>query len=69
MIFVGELEHDKCRSFLGSVSTCEDWGMMVPAFIMIVPASMVPDNRVSPHVEDPPANEQSESKRKSLVLR
>jgi hypothetical protein len=30
-----------------SVSTRKDWGMMVPAFIMMVPAFMVPDNRVS----------------------
>ncbi len=43
--------------------------MMVPTFIMIVPAFMVPDNRVSPSVEDPAANEKSASKRKSLVLR
>ena len=27
--------------------------MMVPALIMMVPAFMVPDNRVSPYVEDP----------------
>ena len=30
-----------------SVSTRKDWGMLVPAFIMMVPAFMVPDNRVS----------------------
>ena len=58
--------------------------MMVPAFIMMVPAFMVPDNRVSlmskiqqsmkeaqanlPYVEDPAVNERSASKRKSLVL-
>jgi hypothetical protein len=30
-----------------SVSTRKDWGMMVPAFIMMVPAFMVSDNRVS----------------------
>ncbi|MFZ0279501.1 MAG: hypothetical protein WA254_04285 [Candidatus Sulfotelmatobacter sp.] len=35
-----------------SVSTRKDWGMIVPAFIMTVPALMVPDNRVSPYVED-----------------
>jgi hypothetical protein len=52
-----------------SVSTRKDWGMMVPAFIMMMPAFMVPDNRVSPSVEDPADNEKSASKRKSLVLR
>jgi hypothetical protein len=52
-----------------SVSTRKDWGMMVPAFIMMVPAFMVPDNRVSPSVEDLAANEESASKRKSLVPR
>src|SRR6266446_1132680 len=51
----------------GSVSTRKDWGMMVPSFIMMVPAFMVPDNRV-PYVEDPAVNERSASKRKSLVL-
>ena len=30
-----------------SVSTSKDWGMMVPAFIMMVPAFIWPDNRVS----------------------
>ncbi len=40
-----------------SVSTSKDWGMIVPAFIMVVPASIGPDNRVSPSVEDPAANE------------
>src|SRR5258708_35237261 len=45
-----------------SVSTRKDWGMMVPAFIMIVPAFMVPDNRVSPYVEDPAVNEKSASR-------
>jgi hypothetical protein len=53
----------------GSVSTRKDWGMMVPAIIMIGPAFMVPDNRVSPCVEDPAVNEKNASKRKSLVLR
>ena len=43
--------------------------MMVPAFIMMVPAFMVPDNRVSPSVEDPAANEKSAGRRKSPVLR
>ena len=43
--------------------------MIVPVFIMMVPAFMVPDNRVSPSVEDLAANEKSASKRKSLVLR
>src|SRR5260370_9865379 len=52
-----------------SVSTSKDWGMIVPAFIMMVPAFIGPDNRVSPSVEDPAANEKSASKRKSLVLR
>jgi hypothetical protein len=47
----------------GSVSTRKDWGMMVPAFIMIVPAFMVSDNRVSPYVEDPAANEKRASKK------
>jgi len=32
---------------------------MVPAFIMTVPAFMVPDKRVSPYVEDPAVNEKS----------
>jgi hypothetical protein len=45
-----------------SVSTRKDWGMMVPAFIMTVPAFMVPDNRVSPYVEDPAVNEKSASR-------
>ena len=36
---------------------------------MMVPIFMVPDNRVSPSVEDLGANEKSASKRKSLVLR
>jgi hypothetical protein len=35
-----------------SVSTRKDWGMRVPAFIMMVPAFMVPNNRASPYVED-----------------
>jgi len=52
-----------------SVSTSKDWGMIVPAFIMMVPAFIGPDNRVSPSVEDPAANEKNASKRKSLVLR
>jgi hypothetical protein len=52
-----------------SVSTRKDWGMIVPTFIMMVSAFMVPDNRVSPYVEDPAVNEKSASKRKSLVLR
>jgi len=43
--------------------------MIVPTFIMMVPAFMVPDNRVSPYVEDPAVNEKSASKRKSLALR
>jgi len=52
-----------------SVSTRKDWGMMVPSFtMMMVPAFIGPDNRVSPPVEDPAANEKSASKRKSLVL-
>ena len=37
--------------------------MMVPAFIMIVPAFMVSDNRVSPYVEDPAANEKRAGKK------
>ena len=52
-----------------SVSTRKDWGMMVPAFIMMVPGFMVPDNRVSPSVEDRAVNEKSVSKRKGLALR
>ena len=36
--------------------------MIVPAFIMTVPALMVPDNRVSPYVEDPAVNEKSASR-------
>ena len=52
-----------------AVSTRKDWGMIVPTFIMMVPAFMVPDNRVSPYVEDPAVNEKSASKRKVLVLR
>jgi len=44
----------------GSVSTRKDWGMTVPALIMMVPAVMVPDNRVSHHVQDPAVNEKSE---------
>src|SRR5258707_11785181 len=52
-----------------SVSTRKDWGMIVPTFIMMVPAFMGPDNRGSLYVEDPAANEKSASKRKSLVLR
>lgn len=35
---------------------------MVPTFIMIAPAFMLPDNRVSPYVEDPAANEKSASR-------
>ena len=42
---------------------------MVPTFIMIAPAFMVPDNRVSLYVEDPAVNEKSASKRKGLALR
>jgi hypothetical protein len=54
----------------GSVSIRKDWGMMaVPALIMMVPAFMVPDNRVSPYVEDPAVNEKSARKRQSLVMR
>jgi hypothetical protein len=47
----------------GSVSTRKDWGMMVPTFIMIVPAFMMPDNRVSPYFRDPAANEKSANNR------
>ena len=43
--------------------------MIVPTFIMMVPAFMVPDNRVSLYVEDPAVNEKSASKRKGLALR
>jgi hypothetical protein len=39
----------------GSVSTRKDWGMMVPALIMMIPAFMVPDNRVSPLMSRIPA--------------
>ena len=52
-----------------SVATRKDWGMIVPTFIMMVPAFMVPDNRVSLYVEDPAVNEKSASKRKGLALR
>jgi hypothetical protein len=34
--------------------------MMVPVFIMMVPAFMVPDNRVSPSLEDLAANEKAQ---------
>jgi hypothetical protein len=37
--------------------------MIVPTFIMMVPAFMVHDNRVSPYVEDPAVNEKSASNR------
>ena len=53
----------------GSVSTRKDWGMMVPALMMMVPAFIVPDNRVSPYVQDPAVNEKKVSKRQSIVLR
>jgi hypothetical protein len=53
----------------GSVSTRKDWGMILPTFIMILPAFMMPDNRVSPYFREPAANEKSANKRKSLVLR
>src|SRR6266852_5921591 len=46
-----------------SVSTRKDWGMIVPTFIMMVPAFMVHDNRVSLYVEDPAVNEKSASNR------
>jgi len=39
--------------------------MMVPVFIMMVPALMVPDNRVSPSVEDLAANEKAQAKEKA----
>jgi hypothetical protein len=39
--------------------------MMVPAFITMVPAFVVPDIRVSPSVEDLAANEKSASKKKA----
>jgi len=41
--------------------------MIVPAFIMIVPAFMVPDNRVFPYVAD--RQSMKKRKKKSLVLR
>ncbi len=41
--------------------------MMVPAFIMTVPAFMVPDNRVSPYVEDPAVNEKSASRAREVI--
>jgi len=53
----------------GSVSTRKDWGMMVPALIMMVPAFMVPDNRVSPYIQDPALNEKRVRKRQSIVMR
>jgi hypothetical protein len=49
------------------VSTRKDSGMIVPTFIMMVPAFMVPDNRASPYVDDPAVNEKGASKRKSLA--
>ena len=51
-----------------SVSTRKDWGMMVPPFIMIVPALMVPDNRVSlmSEIQRPMKKAQA---RECLVLR
>src|SRR5437868_12899376 len=45
-----------------SVSTRKDWGRVVPTFIMIAPAFMVPDNRLSPYVEDLAANEKNASR-------
>jgi hypothetical protein len=41
--------------------------MMVPAFIITVPAFMVPDNRVSPYVEDPAVNEKSASRAREVI--
>jgi hypothetical protein len=48
-----------------SVSTRKDWGMIVPTFIMMVPAFTVPDNRVSLYVEDPAVNEKARAKEKA----
>src|SRR5712692_2737698 len=53
----------------GSVSTRKDWGMTVPALILMVPAVMVPDHRVSPYGQDQAVNEERASKRQSIVLR
>jgi hypothetical protein len=39
--------------------------MMVPVFIMMVPAFMVPDNRVSPSLEDLAANEKAQGREKA----
>jgi hypothetical protein len=39
--------------------------MIVPTFIMMVPAFMVLDNRVPPYVEDPAAHEKNASKKKA----
>jgi len=46
----------------GSVSTRKSWGMTVPDLIMMVPAFMVPDNRISPYVQDPAVNEKGRAK-------
>jgi hypothetical protein len=42
----------------------KDWGKMVPALIIMMPALMVPDNRVSPYVEDPALMKKWEQKTK-----
>jgi hypothetical protein len=39
--------------------------MMVLVFIMMVPAFMLPDNRVSPSAEDLAANEKAQAKEKA----
>jgi len=39
--------------------------MMVPVFITMVPAFMVPDNRVSTSVEDLAANEKGQAREKA----
>jgi len=36
--------------------------MTVPDLIMMVPAFMVPDNRISPYVQDPAVNEKGRAK-------
>ena len=48
-----------------SVSTRKDWGMIVPIFIMMVPAFKVLDNRASPYVEDLAVHEKKEKEKAS----
>jgi hypothetical protein len=50
-----------------SVSTRKDWGMIGPPSFMMVPAFMVPDNRVFPfdYVEEPAVNEKKQEEKAS----